>query len=519
MRRLAVCALVAVLTAMAIGPPGCRALDLPPTEGDLTIAGYEGDGMRSDDHRSLSVSETLFLNNSGTERFSGNITLWVQPGAHIASRLCGSAANRVVRVEAGQTYRCFDLAPEGDGFHRLRPFDEGQFLSYYGETHDLSVDVTTRNTTGNERMAFSATVGPSATTPGELTVGNVTVRASDTTLGAPGFLAWGPPRNLTFVQPVTIENDGGQGEDVDLAVLGAPSGWTARLEEQGRAVTRVSLSAGQNLTLALNVSAPSHLVHIYLEYTIQGGGQASGSYAVTLEKVFAYNTTYARLYIYALADDVLAATGYLETHSGSSWNATYERRWYMVLGFDVPAGSVSTVTVTWNPPPFVFPAWAIAAIAALGSAMIAYPLWLRRRRRGERAEGVEREHPEPVVKPMSPQELRARRQVLRGTLDRLATDGDEGGLPPDLHEDLRQEAQAELLEVERRLVVLTTAQDRKRKIVQALRRLERDFKEGTVDRAVYASLKAKYEQEAMKAMKRIDEARGVASEAGEDRGT
>ena len=47
-------------------------------------------------------------------------------------------------------------------------------------------------------------------------------------------------------------------------------------------------------------------------------------------------------------------------------------------------------------------------------------------------------------------------------------------------------------------------------MLRALRRLQQDVTEGKVDKEVYASLKEKYEQEAMKAMRQIDAAKGVA---------
>ena len=509
MKRRAL-AVTAALLAVLLAPPRGVADDLP-TEGKLTISGYDADAMRSDDHRSLAVSESYFYNNSGSEPFSGNITIWVSRGAHIATGLCGSVTNRVVRLEATKI-ACYDLETVAEGVFKIRPFEAGQFLSYYGERHALLLNVTSLNASASGQLRFNATIGPAGASAGDVAVGNVTVQAANTELGAKASLTWGPPRNLSFAQTMTIENLGGQPEDVDLGVQGVPVGWTAAVRKAGLPVSRVSLPAGENLTLTLNVSAPSHILHVFLEYTVPGVDLPSGNHVVTLEKVFPYNTTYALLFLYALQNDVVTAAGGLETHSERVWNASSERFRYTVIGYDLPASSRPTVTVTWVPPPFVVPSWAIAALAVLGAALVAYAAWQRRPRKKEATEEEEGKPPSRPTAgpPMSAAELRERRDTLRKTLERLAVDRQEGRLPQDLHANMEAEAQAKLTEVERRLDLLTTAEARKRQMLRALRRLQQDVTEGKVDKEVYASLKEKYEQEAMKAMRQIDAAKGVA---------
>ncbi|MEK6851317.1 MAG: hypothetical protein AABY30_02130, partial [Candidatus Thermoplasmatota archaeon] len=265
MRYVAVIVSAAVLTALLFVSPGSVAQDPPPTEGNLTISGYDADAMRSDDHRSLAVSETYFYNNSGSERFAGNITLWIQRNAYVSTTFCGSVRNRVVRVESSTRLTCFDLTAVDDEVFTVRPFDGGQYLSHFGENHTLALNVTTTNTTASGEMRFNATIGPVRASPGVTTVGNLTLRASSVQFGAMATITWGPLRNLTLLQAVTIENGGDQDEVVDLALQDAPPGWTAAVQRGGQAVSRVSLAAGANLTVQLNVSAPSHIVHVFLE--------------------------------------------------------------------------------------------------------------------------------------------------------------------------------------------------------------------------------------------------------------
>ena len=519
MRALALAVAAAVLASVLAMPPNTSAQDPPATEGDLRISGYDADAVRSDDHRSLAVSETYFFNNSGRERFSGNITLWMQPSAFVSTTFCGGVRNQVVRVEVSTQITCFDLTAVDAEVFTVRPFDAGQYLSYFGENHTLSLNVTTTNTTANGQMRFNATIGPVQTTPGTATVGNLTLQASSVQFGAMATITWGPLRNLTLLQDVRIENTGGQDEVVDLALEDLPAGWTGAVRRSGQPVTRVSLAAGANLTVQLNVSAPSHLLHVFLEYTIQGAETSSGAYALTLQRLFPYNASYALIFLYTLKEDVVTATGGLETHQDPRWNETFGRYRYTVIGYNLVAGSVPTITITWVPPPFVMPLWAIAALAAIGAALVTYPLWQRRiRRKGTAEEASEAEAPPeaPAARPMNAQELRARRDVLRKTIERLKGEEEAGVLPEDLQSRLKLDAETELADIERRLGMLTTAEARKKQILKALRELDRDFKEGKVDKDVYASLKEKYEAEAVKVMRQVDEAKGKAS--GEEAG-
>ncbi len=504
--------LAAVLLVVVLFAPANAAGDSLPTEGALTIAGYDADAYRADDHKSLSVSESYFFNNSGSEPFDGNITLWVQADAYISTRLCGSVRNQVARIDAAGIAGCLNLTDAGGGVYRVRPFGTGESLSYYGETHPFSLNATIRSTAANDRMPFNATVGATGVVPGELAFGNLTLLANDTGLGAVEPLTWGPPRNLTFVQGLEVTNTGSQDETVDLAAEGLPAGWTARLQAGGQTVASLSIPAGGTRTISLNVSAPSNIVHVFLEYSVPDANLPSGGSAVTIQKRFPYNTTYVLLFVYALENDVVSVTGDFELHSGRSWDANAGRYRYAVIGFDIPAGSAPTVAVTWVPPSFVVPPWAIAALAVLGAALIAYPVWVRRRRRREGADDESDE--KPRFRPMTQAELRERRDTLQKTLDRLELDRREGGLPRDVHTDVEGETRSELDEVEQRLEILRSAEGRKSHVVGALRRLERDRKLGKVDKDVYASLKEGYEREGVKAMRQIDEALGNASKQG-----
>jgi len=519
MTRRAIALTAAVVAVIALLPFEHAAADPPPTEGALAIAGYDADAFRSDDHMSLSVSENLFFNNTGSEGFAGNITLWVQPDAYISTRLCGSVRNQVAVVESPLTVRCMDLADGGAGVYRLRPFEAGASLSYYGETHSFFLNATARNASANGVMRLNATIGSSGVVPGLAMIGNLTLRAGDTHLSASASLTWGPPRNLTLSQAVELENTGTQDETVDLVVQGLPDGWTGRIQSDGQDIGAILLAGGSTATVLLNLSAPSHLVHVFLEYTIPATELPSGQFAATVLKVFPYNTTYVLLFLYALENDVVGVDGGFELHGTKAWDPSADRYRYAVIGFDLPAGSAPTVTVTWVPPPFEIPPWTIAALAVLGAGLVAYPVWQRRRKRRDASEEAEASEPEErVVRPMTREELRSRRDTLRKTLERLRLDREESGLPEDLHSDLEREARAELVEVDRRLETLTSAASRKKQIVVALRRLERDRKDGKVDKEVYASLKERYEREAVKAMKQIDEATGIPSteETGHD---
>jgi len=518
MRALAVLVTIAVLASVLVAPPPVVAQEPPATEGDLRISGFDSDAVRSGDHLSLDVSETYFFNNSGSERFSGNITLWLQRNAYVATGFCGSVRNQILRVESSTRRSCFNITAVSDEVFTVRPFDAGQYLSYFGETHTLTLNVTTTNTTANGQMAFNATIGPMRTTPGTATVGNLTLEASSVEFGAMAVITWGPLRNLTMLQTVRIENTGGQDELVDLGLLGAPPGWTAAVQRAGQAVSRVSLAAGANLTVLLNVSAPSHLIHLFLEYTIQGA-DGSGGYVVAWRKLFPYNASYALIFLYALREDVVVVESPLETHSERVWNQTFARYRHTVIGYDIPAGAEPTVRITWVPPPFVMPLWAIVALAVIGVALVTYPFWRRRiRRKGKAEEGEAAEEAAaqaPAAKPMNAQELRARRDVLRKTIERLNGEEEAGVLPADLQSRLKRDAETELADVEGRLGMLTTAEARKKQILRALRELNRDFKEGKVDKDVYASLKETYEGEAVKAMQQADEAKGKVSSDGE----
>ncbi len=507
-KSLATIIMATFFIAMAYNS-GNAAADPPQTEGNLTIIGYYGDVFHEDDHKTLTVTESIFYNNSGTERFSGNVTLMLQDGATTTTRLCGSQENRIARVEMNQRISCFAMQPTNVTTYTFKPFNTGEFLSFYGEQSTIGLNMSSSN--GTAQVDFNATLGVSSRPSQEIvTLGNITINITQTELGAQAFLMWGPPRNLTISQTVNISNSGNVSEVVDLGLQNTPPGWATKTLSDGANVSSISVPPKSFVNIVLEITAPSYILHMYVEYVITGEGSESSDSIVTLEKVFPYNTSFAEIYLYAFERNEVTTTQDFQIHGNTRWNSTTRTYIYTIIGIDIRAGDASTVTVKWTPPPFTIPLWAIVLLAVIASILIAFPIY--RKWRGEKEEeevAVETEISDVKKPPINLAELRGKRDTLKKSLERLEAEEKEGTVPKDIVIEMKQEIQTELTEVESQLGSLSSATARKKAILKALRKLERDYKEGKVDKAVYASLKARYEREAVNVLKKIDELKTI----------
>jgi len=514
MRAFPLLVSLALLSAIFITQSGRSSADLPPTEGGLTIDGYYGDLVRSEDHLSLLVTETYFYINSGNGTFAGNMTMWMQQGASVSVQWCNYRPNEVVRFVSLTEWICFPLEAVSSGVFKFRPFSGGDSLSFFGENHTIILNATSRNTTASNQLDFNVTLGSlTKASASQMALGNITMNATAVQLGAAAMPTFGLPRNLTIQQAVNISNTGGMNETVDLHMLGVPPGWAASVHQGGSPVNSVTLLAGRYTNLVLNLTAPSYMMHIYVEYTLSSTG-SSGDAPVIFEKLFPYNTTLVSIWLTTLKNDNVTLSGGFQLHTARTWNETAQRYRYIIVGGGIKAGDVSTIAINWVPPPFVIPLWVLVALAVLLGLLVGYPLWRRTRLKAAK-EDEETEAPTKTgpsgESPPSPTELRERKETLTKTLDRLELDEKDGHIPNDLAASMKEEVRAELADVEEQLGSLRTIETRKKAILKALRKLERDHKDGTVDNSVYTSLKARYEAEALKILKQIDELKGAES--------
>ena len=508
MRALAsVCTLMMAAIALML-QTGNAAADVSPTEGSLTIYGFYGDAVRPEDHKGVDVSESIFFNNSGSQTFAGNISLWVQQDAYIASPLCGSQRNQVARIEAGPKLTCHPLQIIDSENYKFKPFSAAEFLSYYGERHTVALNASSPN--GSAQFDLNVTLGaPTVPSTRQVYVGEVSVNTTSDRLGAQAQLTWAPPRNLTVRQSLNLSNHGGTASTVAISILNLPAGWTATLWRGTTRTNSVQVPAGQYVDVVLNVTAPSYLLQAYVEYSLPGTDNPSGESSVTITKTFPYNVTYVEFWVYAQTRDDVSVTGDLEVANESVWNSTAQRFIYPAYGFNIIAGDVTTIFVVWKPPPFEMPLWAMIVIVLLVVMLIAFPLLRKRRlRKAVEEAGEERAADEtelPKQPPMTIAQLREKSDILRKSLERLTQDEKEGVTPKDILAKMRQEVETELAGIEQQLGVLSTATARKKAILKALRNLERDHKEGKVDSALYASMKARYEKEAVAILRQIEE--------------
>lgn len=526
MRRPLLSAFLVLAAVALLLQPGRAVADAPPTEGHLTIVLYSADVTHLGDHKTLSVREFYFYNNTGTERFSGNITMWLQDGASITTPQCGAQGNNVLREESGVTQTCISMNPIDTETFKFNPFNGSEFLSYFGEKQIVFLNASTQNATA--KLGFNVTVGAGMRFAArQSTLGNVTMSSPSVELGimAPPTDRF-PPHNLTLSQLVNLTNSGGDREGVSLRPEGVPLGWSASMVlRSGTPVTSVQVPPGGYTNVFLNITVPSYILEIYMEYVLTGSDLSSGEASVTLRKLFPYNTSHVEIVTYTFDRDEMSLDGDFAVwnpgapHSFPQWDEATQRYWSLVVGPDnrkIAAGTISSISLKWTPPPFVIPLWVIAAIVLFLFGLIAFPIYRRKSKESREESAEETTKPEEERKPaVSLPELRERREVLKKSLERLDSDEKEGVTPKDILASMKQELQTELVDVERQIGILSTATAKKKAILKALRNLERDHKDGKVDDEVYSSLKARYEKEAVSILKQIDEARGAGQSKGE----
>jgi len=489
-------------------------------EGDLSIDVHWFDAVQADDHATMAITETYFFNNSGTSAFSGNLSFPIPIGAQVASRACGGAADRAARLSGAAETHCFPLQDLGGGVRHGNPFN-GTPMSFYGQRGVLTlqadsslgdVAVLVLNVTAGAVPDGQATPPPAG--PG------LHLTANATELGglspAPGVL----PIDLIFEGNVTVRNNRTEAAAVNLtASLAAP--WAAAILD-GTAPLASPLVLPPNATkeLVVRVVVPNYLIEVQVDYTARMPSSGDRRWSLSME--YLYPVRDAQFFLFVLESD--NATGdapqagsFLLVHGAPTWQDAMGRWWFFFIAEDLPEGARVDFAVFGERGDALLPL-AVGLLAVLGVSLLGVVLYRRRRRRGSADGEEEAPAPEshetaaktaPVVEPPG-SSTAAGIERHREALRRVERDHELGRLPDDSYERLRARYEEGIRGARAdapRSAEIAEVEERRRRVVEAIRNLRAERAAGSVDPEVAQELEASYRAEAVALMRRLDELR------------
>lgn len=497
-------AIALVLLAAVPGSGPARAV-----EGDLSVDVHWFDAVQSADHATVRVTETYFFNNSGSAEFSGNLSFRIPAGAQVASKACGDDADTIARLAGAAGTHCFPLEDLGGGTRQGSPFN-GTPMSFYGQRDVLTVRAN--SSLGDAAvLAFNVTVGAGPAggavlpppTPG------LHLGANRTEIGGLTPSVGGVPTNLTYEGNLTVRNNRTVAAAVNLTVdLGGS--WTATILE-GNATPSfpIRLAANETRELVVRVTAPNYLLKVQVDYTLRMASAGDRRWSLPVE--YLYPVGNAQYFLFLVRTDnatggASQAGSFVLAHEGPTWQDAMDRWWFFFIAQDLPAGArVDFEVFTMGGADFTLLAAALLAVVA-AAALLTYVV--RRRRKAGEVEatgaeptgdvGVTTKAAKPATPPAGTEAARSREALAR-----VERDHELGRLPDDTYERLRAKyeesaagtpASGELAELE----------ERKERILRAIRTLHAERDAGSLDADVARELDARYREEAVSILKRMD---------------
>ena len=519
MRRSARWAAILFPLLLAVSPTSFPARAV---EGDLAIDVHWLDAVQSADHATMSVTETFFFNNSGSSEFSGNLSFGVPAGAQVASKACGGAANTIARLAGSSQTHCFPLQDLGGGIRQGTPFN-GTPMSYYGQRDVLTLTANSSLGDGAD-LAFNVTVGavpdgqaiPPPTAPG------LHLATNDTEIGGFSPAAGGVTANLTYLGNFTVSNNRPGAATVNLTANFGGAPWAATILDGALPLASpILLASNASKELSVRVVVPNYLVRVQVDYTVRMASAGDRRWSFPVD--YLYPVEDAQYFLFLLESDnstgsAAQAGSFVLVHGGPTWQAEMDRWWFFFIAEDLPAGARVDIQVFTEGGGDILPlAAGVVAILAAGS-LLGFALYRRGRRGKERpkeggAEG------EPVARASETAARPARTAKsggpasaveiarYRDALERVERDHEMGRLPRDSYDRLKAKYEESIRGAQARDSVsaeVAELEERKDRVVQAIKSLRAEREAGSVDPEVARELEARYREEAVALMKRLD---------------
>ena len=303
---------------------------------------------QQDDLKTFEVNEYFLINNTGETVFNGSILISIQNNSIIAEKYCNGTLNMACRYNITGCGECFYLKKiENTNFFTGYPFLGENRLSYYGQRKTISITAfsTTNTSLKNETLNLNATIGGSSLSRNqEIQPGiGVHITSENLDVGMTPLIATYTPFNITTFENITIFNNGSDTESINFIISNLSNGWTVEICNNTRKINNISLSPQEYQNLTLKITAPSNIASIYVSYTTSiDSNDTKGIFT----KQYLYKTKKVTFYVYLLSIDELDISLDLEmVHDELFWLEEYGRYWFIARNEQVIPNSYSSISM------------------------------------------------------------------------------------------------------------------------------------------------------------------------------
>jgi hypothetical protein len=519
-----------VIAIMTTAVPVDNTISQGPTvpTNDLTIDEQWIYIYQQEDRTTLKVEEYTFFNNTGTSPYNGTIYDWAPRGSIVRSECCGNALDMACRMKDLGYMFCFTVGKQNDTILYGSPFSSTSFMSYFGQSAKITVGVQSQNYSDSDSLELNVTLGAESEAPQTLgTVGpGVHIESNRTELGVMARVDYNQPVNLTILQTLNITNNGTGNDTLDLGIQDLPQGWGGSFLDNGIEVTSVALNVTEDKNITLMLSAPSYLVEVLISYSVNIPATSKDKWESVFEKEVLYDTGGLFTYIYALDDTNLTVSDNLNLHiSTGIENYTF----HVVTSHDLPQGSTMSLAISWDIESdlsWLVLAAIIAAVLLLGGLAL---LSKRKREAREAAKaGEEKGKAKGAKKKSKPKaskaadasvktdlgDLMKQRESVREALGKLDSDHKSGLIPGGTYIAMKKKLEKKEHDIDARIEDsnkggVDALEEEKRKLLKAIKNLEKDHESGNISKEVYNELHSEYKRSTIEIIKEIDRKKGA----------
>ncbi|MFQ5910147.1 MAG: hypothetical protein ACE5IJ_05420 [Thermoplasmata archaeon] len=470
---------------------------------DVTIDVYAMNMEQSVNNTAFDITERMYFNNSGSSPFNGSLFSWLPPEATLNSSVCANKSTTVVRVVNSTDLRCYPFSrlESDEEIIAFAPFEDDEMLSYFGQNATLHLNASNENSSSWHSIPVNITVGMgnetrSSTEPGR----GMAITADQERMGARLYSESVIPEYIMANQTINITNEEFWNQTISFSVVGLPTGWTAHIYDNGSEINNVTLQPNETKTLELVVGVPSYKTIVEIPYRLSLEASGAIKRSVIFEQSFLYSITEYSLWLFANEETVV-----YPPESYYHWEHGQDGVDFHVIVGSPLAGESLQIIIEWGAESEGLPLWVIAAIALLIAAAIALVIfWARRGKKPEEA-GEEVAEAPVEIEDIEPSE--ARKEEILAALKEAERAFAAGHLSEDFYKDIKSKYESELEEIEeaREDPEILALEKEKRKLLGAIRELQKKQESGGISEDVRERLMRDYKKRAIEIMKILDQ--------------
>jgi biopolymer transport protein ExbD len=520
--------MVVILAGFLISAPFSKGDHEDIAEGPIVVDEHWVDVIQREDKTTLEVDEFFFINNTGTEPYSGDFYLWLDDKSEIIAKCCGNAPNMACRYQNGGSMACFDFGITEENIFKGGPFFSNDLISYYNQNEWIRIIAQSR-----DNISYTSTInlnvilgGSSVLRDPEGNISEVPIlfTSDHDVLGISFELDKNMPNNITVFENLKIMNNGTKDVSMNFTLDGIPMGWSAEILNYSDPKTDITLSPLEEANLTLKLIVPSYIAPIRVSYITKIESEDNDETKGTFVKQYLYDSKRVEYFIFALSDKGVTISSDLRvvhpTAQGEpELNEKYNRYWYVAQSFNVLADSKSTITLDWENSQDPLPILAILLLAIIIALLIGVPL-VRRSRNMTKNSGneamdssadkaavsvlvgesnkrkIDDKKPQTRQKTEKKSKMTGEKRVqsLKMLINRLEVDHKDGILSDQTYEELDNKYKDKLHLAEEKLKRERDLNSKGKRIDLAIERLNKDRKEGLLDDYTYSRLLDDYKK-------------------------